>query len=180
MKMKKTYFALFILFSMCNGAFPQEQAPPLLTQAAHCLKAKDFLPLKATSMFFGYLVDKDSYPGEKVIYVVEYPSPTQTGGFVFAIFLTEKGEQRVFNIQNNARFILSKKEMIGVDFVDPPLGGTWTQEHLVSAIKQIEKRQRFLIPVQNLLEVPDNTQCEAYTDSLDDSVQPKEDSRQEK
>jgi len=114
------------------------------------------------------MVDSISYPGEKVIYLVEYIGPGRSHGMVFAVWLTEEGSDKVFNIQNNAKFVRSNKGedvVEGVNFVEPPLGGTWTQERLVSAIKLIEGQPRFMIPVEGLLVAPANTRCESYTDS---------------
>lgn len=99
-----------------------------------------------------------------MLYVVDYPNPSRLDGFVFTIFLTERDGHQNFNIQNNAGFALSKQEPIGVSWVTPPLGGDWTQEHLASAIKQIEKTQRFSISTNDLLSVESSVGCEAYTD----------------
>lgn len=115
-------------------------------------------------MTFGYLLDEKSYPGEKMLYVVDYPNPSRLDGFVFTIFLTERDGHQNFNIQNNARFTVSKDADDGVSFVSPPLGGTWTHEHLASAIKQIEKQPRYTILAKDLLSVDSSVSCEAYTD----------------
>jgi len=48
--------------------------------------------------------------------------------------------------------------------VDPPLGGTWTQEHLVSAIKRIERRTTFTVPVKELQSPSAEVNCESYAD----------------
>jgi hypothetical protein len=95
---------------------------------------------------------------------VEYPKPTRADGFVFTIFMTDKDGSHHFNIQNNARFILSKDGDQGVSFATPPLGGTWPQQHLVSAIKQIEMQPRITIPVKDMLTIDSSISCEAYTD----------------
>jgi len=55
-------------------------------------------------------------------------------------------------------------EPSGVSFVNPPLGGTWTQEHLASAIKEIEKQPRFALSVKDLSAADPSLVCEAYTD----------------
>ncbi len=152
---------------ICLGAtaYAQERPPKLLLRAAHCLEAKDFLPIsRTTTLSFGYLLDETSYPGEKVLYIVNYAAPEQSNGFVFAVFLTEQNGGQDLNIQNNARFGLSKDEFAGILFEDPPLGGTWTQEHLARAINQIERRVRFAIPTKSLLAVYPHLHCEAYTD----------------
>lgn len=163
--MKK--ISLVILLIACFGAtvHAQQQIPPLLFRAAHCLAVKEELPRsKARALTFGYLVDEQSYPGTKVMYVVIYAAPARSSGLVFAIVLTQRDDHEVFDIQNNASFVLSKREPIGVSFVNPPLGGTWTQEHLASAIKQIEKQPRFTIPVRDFVVADASTSCESYTD----------------
>jgi hypothetical protein len=128
--MKKITMAISLL--MCLGAtvHSQEQAPRLLVQAAQCLAVKNFLPPSTpTRLTFGYLLEEKSYPGEKVLYLVNYPTPTRSNGLAFTIFLTEHDDRQVFNIQNNASFVLSKDGLNGVSFLDPPLGGGWTQAH---------------------------------------------------
>jgi hypothetical protein len=162
--MKK--IGIVISLIACFGAIvqAQQQMPPLLFRAAHCLVVKDFLPPSNAGMLtFGYFLDEQSYPGDKVIYIVTYATPARSNGWVFAVFLTTNGNHEDFNIQNNARFVLSKHEPIGVSFVSPPLGGTWTQEHLASAIREIEKQPKFTIAIKDLF-VADSCSCKSYTD----------------
>jgi len=162
--MRKTGFVLWLL-SLGSTVRSQEPAPELLVRAAHCLAVKDFLPKStSTSLTFGYLLDEKSYPREKVLYVVNFPEPTRSNGFAFTVFLAEENKISVFNIQNNASFVMSRGDENGVSFTDPPLGGTWTQQHLTSAISQIEKQPRFRIPVPEVLAEDPLTRCESYTD----------------
>jgi hypothetical protein len=163
--MKKV--SLAISLAICLGAtvHSQEQTPQLLFRAAHCLAVKDFLPSsRSKTLSLGYLLDEKSYPGDKVIYLVQYAAPARSNGLVFAIFLTERDGHQDFNIQNNASFVLSKDDLHGVSFVNPPLGGTWTQERLASAIERIEKLSRFAIPVKELYTTDPSISCESYTD----------------
>lgn len=163
--------ALTVSLLACFGATAQGQqhVPRLLFRAARCLAVKHFLPQSSTGkLTFGYLLDEESYPGDKVIYLVAFASPTRSNGTVFAVFLSSEHDHESFNIQNNAGFVLSKLEPIGVSFVTPPLGGDWTQEHLASAIKDIEKQPRFTILVKDL-HAQTSCSCESYTDP-----QPKE------
>jgi hypothetical protein len=162
---KKISLGALFLASIAAAAWSQGQAPQLLIRAAHCLAVKNNFPRsKATALTFGYLVDEESYPGERVMYVVTYAAPAKSNGSVFAVFLTDHDGREIFNIQNNASFVLSKREPIGVSFVNPPLGGTWTQEHLASAIERIEEQPRFTIPTKDLLASDASTSCESYTD----------------
>ncbi len=161
----KTTCITLLLYCLSTAVFSQDQPPKLLVEAAQCLATKKHLPpSKATALSFGYLVDAKSYPGEKVLYVVDYSGPGRSEGMVFTIFFEEKGGRQTFNIQNNARFVRSKDGIEGIDFPDPPLGGTWTQQHLVSAIKQIERQARFTFPASDLVGPSASTQCESYTD----------------
>lgn len=147
------------------AAHAQDQGQELLHRAVHCLATKNFLPpSKAAKRTFGSLLDEKSYPGKKMLYVVDYPNPSRPAGFVFTLFLTDHDGRPNFNIQNNARFALSKDADEGVSFAAPPLGGTWTREHLVSAIKQIEKQPKVTLSMKNLLAVDSSFSCEAYTD----------------
>lgn len=142
----------------------QQKVPPLLLRAAHCLEVNGFLPPpNEGKLTFGYLLDEHSYPGDKVVYVVAYATATRSNGRVFEVFLTADGRREVFNIQNNARFVLSKHEPGGVSFVSPPLGGTWTREHLASAIRRVEKRPRFSILLKDL-KADDSCRCDSYAD----------------
>lgn len=146
-------------------SYAQDDGTVLLQGAARCLAAKNFLPSsKARQLTFGYFFDEKSYPGEKMLYVVEYPNPSRADGFVFTIYVTKRDGVQDFNIQNNARFTLSKDCDEGVSFATPPLGGTWTQEHLVSAIKQIERQPKTTLSMKNLLAVDSSVSCQAYTD----------------
>jgi len=162
---KKVSFAISLSAFFGAIAHAQQQEPPLLLHAAHCLAVKEFLPTSRTGNFvLGYLLDDHSYPGDKVIYLVDFAAPDRSNGTVFAIVLTTKGGREDFYIQNNAGFVLSKHEPIGVNFVDPPLGGDWTQEHIASAIRRIEKGHRFTFPIKDLYVVDSSVVCESYTD----------------
>ncbi|WP_058186215.1 hypothetical protein [Terracidiphilus gabretensis] len=161
----KKQVLLGALICLSCALHAQDSAAALLHSAASCLATKGFLrSTKTSSMVFGYFLDEKSYPRARVLYVVNYRSPSRSDGFVFTIFLTEHDDRQDFNVQNNARFVLSKDGDKGVSFVDPPLGGTWTQEHLVSAIRHIEKQSKFTISIENPAKVDSSISCEAYTD----------------
>jgi len=165
LRLKIINIALSLLACLLATGHSQEQPPQLLIRAAHCLEVKEFLPSsRAKSLILGYFLDEESYPGQRVVYLVKYAAPARSNGLVFAIVLTQQDGRQDFNIQNNAGFVLSKHEPIGVSFVTPPLGGTWTQEHLASAIKRIEKQPRFTIPVKDLLTADPLTDCASYAD----------------
>jgi hypothetical protein len=163
--MKKIALGTLLLICSSLTVRSQEQPPQLLLHAAQCLETKKFLPpSKSTRLSFGYFLDEKSYPGDKVIYVVNHPTTSQSSGLVFALFFKEHEGHQEFNVQNNASFVSSNKESSGVSFANPPLGGGWTQEHLASAIKEIEKQPRFTIAVKDLSSVDASVSCVAYTD----------------
>lgn len=109
---------LLILCCLAATVRSQEQPPRLLFHAAQCLASKKFLSSsKATVLTFGYVLDEKSYPGQKLIYVVQYAAPARsTNGQVYAVFVTEHDGHQVFNIQNNAKFVLSKREPSDEDY----------------------------------------------------------------
>jgi len=114
----------------------------------------------------GFFLDEKSYAREKVVYVVNYAGPDKSNGWVFAVFLTEHNGEQHFNIQNNATFVLSKREVDGISFVGSgqPLGGIWTQQHLEMAIKQIEARPRLILSDKNLSAALPSVTCESYAE----------------
>lgn len=148
----------------------QGQSPKLLRDAARCLATRNYLPpSKAKTLSSGYLLNAKSYPGQKVLYVVVYTRPSRSEGLVFSIFLTNRSRQRIFNIQNNAKFVRSDKENAAfrqesVDFVEPPLWGIWTQEHIARAINQIGRNPTIELRAKDLMKPSAFTQCESYAD----------------
>jgi hypothetical protein len=157
---------LVALICLSCAAHTQDEGQALLDRAVHCLAEKNFLPpSKAAERTFGYLLDVKSYPGKKMLYVVNYPNYSRPNGFAFTVFVNDLGGRQDFNIQNNARFTLTKDGDKGVSFAAPPLGGTWNREHLVSAIRQIEKQPRITIFAKDVLMIDSSVRCEAYTDS---------------
>lgn len=163
--MKKIGLGTLLILCLTATVQPQEQPPRLLFHAAQCLASKKFLPpSKAAELTFGYVLDEKSYPGKKVMYVVAYAASARSNGSAFAIVLTQRDEHQIFDIQNNADFVLSKREVHGVSFTTPPLGGDWTQERLASAVERIEKQPRFQIRVKDLTPLDASVGCEAYTD----------------
>lgn len=160
---KKIVLGLFVCMNLT--ARSQNEGTTPFRSAIHCLVAKEFLQYtRASKLTFGHLLDDKSYPEEKMLYIVFYPHPSSSNGSIFTIFVTDHDGHGTFNIQNNARFRLSKDGNNKVSFVDPPLGGTWTQEHLVSAIIQINRQPKTIIPIESLLGADTSVTCEAYTD----------------
>lgn len=149
----------------CAAAIAQQGIPPNLLHATQCLAAKRFLPpLHSGTLNFGYATDTESYPGETVLYVVQYLKSNRSNGLVYTVFLTREGGEQVFNIQNNASFEWPTRPDGEIDFVNPPLGGDWTQTRLMSAIRRILAQPRITIPADVLRAVQTGIRCEAYTD----------------
>lgn len=162
---REVVLAILLLARLGETVRSQEQTPQLLFRAAHCLAVKDFLPSsRSKTLTFGYFLDEESYRPEKELYLVQYAAPARSNGWAFAIWLTERDGHQNFNIQNNASFVLAKRDLHGVSFVDPPLGGGWTQERFASAIERTEKLPRFAIPVKDLYAADPSISCESYTD----------------
>jgi hypothetical protein len=147
---------------------PPPPAPdPVLLHATQCLAAKKFLPPPpphTEKLSFGSLIDEYSFPGKKVIYIVNFASPSHPNGIAFEVFIEEEDTGLSFNIQNNARFELSKKEMSGVTFIDPPQGGPWEEHPFASAIKKIADLPRTTILTKDLSPLDASSTCEAYND----------------
>ena len=143
----------------------ENQGRELLNPAVGCLVEKQFLPLsKVADGTFGYLLDEKSNPGKRILYVVHRPSDSRTDGLVFSLFVSDHEGRRIFSIQNNADFSLRDDWPGEISFKASPLGGTWTLDHLVTAIKEIETQSKFTLPIQNLHWPDPTVRCEAYTD----------------
>ena len=150
-------------------AYSQDPAPPLLTRAIYCLTNKGFLEARKQPAMADYLLTTKWYPGDKALYVVVYSNPQRTAGSVFTIFITGTDTHPIFNIQNNGKFVRSSKASAafrkeGVDFVEEPLWGIWTQEHLAMAIQEIGRHKAFEIRTSEVLTRPDLPRCESYAD----------------
>lgn len=163
--MTRCFFALTLLVTLATAAQAKGYPGPLL-HAAQCLADKGFLPPSTLSArYFGYVIDIHSYPKKKLVYVVEFASRVNRNGWVYSLFMKKTDDREVYNIWNNAKFVLSRNESEGVSFVNPPLGGIWIHEHLEQAILRIEKQARIRVPVEELVALPRSVRCEAYTDS---------------
>ena len=161
MKRSVIILLLCLTATICAG----EKPPDVLLHSAQCLAAKNFLPSAKTSLTLGYFIDPVSYPDSNAVYVVNYATSARSNGTVFTVFFSSgRGRLQTFDIQNNTDFVLSKNAPNGVDFVSAPLGGEWTQAHLVSAIRQIEGRRRFTFSSKDLSPVGSSIRCESYAD----------------
>jgi hypothetical protein len=166
--MGRRNIALILLCLGFSGAArPQDQSMTLLRQAAHCLAttgpdAKRLLKGKPKVLSLGYYLDSSSYPGEEALYLVNYEGSNFSKGLAFIFFVGEKDHRRIFRLENNASFVRKKK---GIEFIETPLGGIWTQEHLEAAIEHIEQEPKMELLVKDLREKFPDVRCESYSDA---------------
>jgi hypothetical protein len=162
------YLAFFLLLvSMSIPMWAQNQAPALLHEAAHCLVTDkhnwlDSQTLNAPELSLGYHPDAKTSLGDKYLYVVVYTTPRRNQGKIFDIRFKQQDHRHLFNIENSATFVSSKN---GVEFPEPPLGGTWAQAQLAPAIQQMEQHRKwYTASLKYLVKPSDHIQCESYAD----------------
>ncbi len=156
---------LLAFLAVITHSIRAQEAPQLLRDGVSCLSAKDFLPpSNASAHRFGYWLDINSYPGQKVLYLVQYQGPTPSPGWVFTIVVSKHDGRTIFDIQNNAKFVRVNKggEYKDVSFPEPPLGGIWTQEHIAEAIRQIARKPSYSLSGVDLR--PLGSECRSYAD----------------
>jgi len=138
------------------------KAPAMLRHAAHCLAVKRFLPsTNKAKRSLGYRLDVRSRPGEKVLYVVDYPGDSRFGGFVYVVFIEGDGGSKVFNIQNNAKF-RSSRDGKDIRFVEEALGGVGTHNDIVAAIKEIALKPVFTLSTKEIARADASIGCQSY------------------
>ena len=159
----KMSFSL-VPFVLCAiTAEAQRPAPEVVLQASQCLQAKRFIESSPSTknLLFGYFLDSISYPGKDVAYITQYTNPDRSRGFVYTVFYSDQNGHTNFDIQNNDRFIRRKS---GIDFVDPPLGGEWTQQRLIRGIEHAARKPVVSIPLTSLTVPLGSSECRSYTD----------------
>ncbi len=161
----KKFISLLVMVGLFASAGLAQEAPELLSASAHCLvtENQDWLGLnetKAASVKLGYIIDTKSYPHEKHLFVIAYTGKRQ--GRVFDIKVEIKGAKERFTIENNSSYLHSSK---GISFVDPPVGGVWTTEHLQTAVKRIElESTQHVLFTKDLRSPRAQTECRSYAD----------------
>lgn len=146
---------------------PSGQAPPLLRQAAHCLVTdspdmRKLLHENRNELNLGYYLDTKSYPGEQALYVVDYSGPKLSKGLAYVFFVRQVDKRRILRVENNASFERKKK---GIEFLEKPIGGVWTQEHLEEAIDRIGQDAMYLFSIKELRTPSPDVSCESYADA---------------
>jgi hypothetical protein len=136
----------------------------VLERSAHCSVTAWLSPedIKGTVVTAGYAAGtKISNDFGRQIYLVTYVSSDRRQGYVFDIGYKEQNGRWVLLLQNNAKFVRSGKD---VNFVEPALGGTWTQEHLIEGIERIGAQSTSSFQIRNLLKPDSSTVCRSYSD----------------
>jgi len=169
--MKRNLALILACFAFGGIARPQDQSenqsPPLLRQAAHCLvtvgpEVHKLLHGNPKELSLGYFLDTKSYPGEQALYVVNYMGSKLSKGLAYVFFVRQKDHSRVLRVENNAAFERRKK---GIEFLEKPVGGVWTEEHLEDAIDRISQEPMYLFSVKDLREPAPGLRCESYGDT---------------
>ena len=161
--------ATLLLLMACidYAAYPQDSSANLFRDASHCLvtEKQDWLAVRNTHtkvLELGYLIDPKSDPGVNHIYVVVYASAERSKGRVFDLRYQENANGTLFDVQNNASFEITEK---AIKFIDPPLGGTWTQAHLQSAIRLAGRKTSIKLSIADLMAPYPGVSCRSYVES---------------
>ena len=162
--MFKVATLLTLAVCLTQTAYPQESGAKLLLDASHCLvtEKQNWISIQKrgpTALDFGYVIDTESDPGTNHIYVIYYENADRSRGKVFDLLYRHRGSHITLDVQNNASFTKSGK---GIVFVDPPLGGTWTQTHLLSAIKQAGRKASTILSVGDVSASFPGVSCKSY------------------
>ena len=146
-------------FVVSDGPWNMAADEALLSSAIDDTPSLRFYGWNCATLSLGYFLDTSSYPGEEALYLVNYEG---SKGQAFVFFVGDRDRRRVFRLENNASFMRKKK---GIEFVDPPLGGVWTQEHFESAIERIEQDPKMEVVVKDLRGNFPDVRCESYSDA---------------
>jgi len=166
--MKRSLALLILLAAIPAALCAQGRAPGPLFEATQCLITEQHHWVNVqnvSDLQLAYLPDKKNFGGAKYLYVVVYTSPLRDRGNIFDVRI--KGH-RTYSIENNATFINTPK---GITFPDPPLGGTWTQNQLTTALQQILRHHKwYSAQVSYLTKSAGRLHCEV---NVEDVVAPK-------
>lgn len=160
---------LLACMSVAVPAQIQEPAPDPLLDAGHCLAGaqQDLLGLNqtyASQLELGFVADSKTVPGQDLLNIVEYTTRTHTDGRVFTFLAKGKDSHRVLRLQFKTAFRQSDDGSQRLELVDPPLGGVWTQDQLLSAIRQVGFHT-YSILVGDLRNRSAAVQCESEPDA---------------
>jgi hypothetical protein len=172
-------FLLLLCLSAADLAQITAPPPDDLLDAGYCLASghEDWLGIARTHPFdleLGYVDDEKAWHGDDQLYIVQYTTPTHSEGMVYTLLahgkepihtlLTHGREShRVMSLQYRTAFRQSEDGSSQVELVDPPLGGVWTQDRILSAIHQVGFHT-WTIPVSDLENRSSAVQCESSPD----------------
>lgn len=153
-----------LLLACCSAAAQVPEPPPgELLDAAHCLAAANQNWIRgahhnATELELGYVNDTKSYPGQELVYLVDYTTPTHTAGQVSTFLERGKESHRVVRLQLTIGFRQSDDGSQRIELVDPPLGGISMQDAVVAAVRKVGFHT-YTVAVADILNRP--AQCES-------------------
>jgi hypothetical protein len=152
-----------LLFTFIVALSAVADAPTEMRNAAHCVVAGDrhWLQPPLTELDqlkVAFVRDHTSYPGEFHLVIIFLAS--RSSGQVFDLKEQRTKDLTRFSVENNGSFRVSDGK---VAFVDPPLGGVWTQEHLASDIKRALANTHYEISRRSLERVR-GISCTSYVD----------------
>jgi hypothetical protein len=161
---------LAVLTFACLGATLQAQMmstvppPDPLLDAAHCLASAktDWLGLahNASQLELGYADGPKSNQGDELLYLVDYTTRFHSQGTVFAFLEHGKGSHRVMRLEYKAAFRQSYDGSQHLELIDPQFGGIWTQDRLLSAVREVGFHT-YAVAVADLLLPTGPVQCES-------------------
>jgi hypothetical protein len=162
--MRRILSAVIILLVFGAPHLATAQTQQQVEKASYCLGTKQFLePSGKTTRTLGAFLDEKSYPGQMVLYLADYSNKSRAKGVVYTLFLTHKDGQDIYNIQNNAGFRVTRRSGDDIAFTSAPLGGVWTQAHLMAGIREAGRKTAFEVPV-TFGTKPEHVECQSYTD----------------
>jgi hypothetical protein len=160
---------LFLLLASLSATLcaQEERAPATLFEAAQCLVSDPHHWVDVhgvTELNLAYLPESKSFGGARYIYVAVYTSAKHDQGTIYDIRLKDAEHPRVYSIENNASFVITPKE---ITFSEPPLGGAWRQNQLISSIKLIQRHRKWYeAQVKALLKPSTHFRCETNVEDV--------------
>ena len=160
--MKPFLAALSIMIPLTNIAHAQKVENATLVSALHCIRDGDHDWLGSALstrpiLHAAAVADNTSYPGHPHLIIAVYSNGTS--GQVYDVERSAKAGKKYLRIENNAAFSLVNGEIV---FDDPPLGGVWTQDHLVASLKRIMSRTQQSFMNSTLMAPQPNVVCSSY------------------
>lgn len=151
----------------------QERAPVQLFEAAQCLATDPLHWVDVSNkkeLVLAYLPEGRSFNGARFIDVVVYSSAKHDEGFIFDIRVHEDGRKHVYSIENNAAW---KKVGGEYKFDEPPLGGNFRQNQLISILEQIHHHHKWYeAQVRMLLKPNAHLRCDSNVEDVPPGTKP--------